>query len=52
MLDYNSVLGGTVGCITGVGPGRGIRLMFIIADVFNVLTLVAGALRVEYNSAC
>ena len=44
MLDYNGTWAGTVGRVIGVGPGRGIGLMFIIAGVFNVLALVAGAL--------
>jgi DHA3 family macrolide efflux protein-like MFS transporter len=43
MLDYNGAWAGTVGRLIGVGPGRGIGLMFIIAGIFNVLALVAGA---------
>jgi len=43
MLDYNGAWTGTAGRLIGVGPGRSIGLMFVIAGIFNALTLVAGA---------
>ena len=43
MLDYNGAWDETIGRLIGMGPGRGIGLMFIIVGVFNVLALVASA---------
>jgi MFS family permease len=44
LLDNNGALTGSVGRIIGVGSGRGIGLMFIVAGLFNMLALIAGAL--------
>ena len=44
LLDYNGALAGSVGRIIGVGPGRGIGLMFVVAGLFNMLALIGGAL--------
>lgn len=45
LLDAKGALAGTVGRVIGVGPGRGIGLMFIIAGIFNIAALIVGALH-------
>ncbi|MGH7908427.1 MAG: MFS transporter, partial [Thermodesulfobacteriota bacterium] len=42
MLSETGVLAGSVGQIIGVGPGRGIGLIFILTGIFNVAALIAG----------
>jgi hypothetical protein len=44
LLDYNGAWATGLGRIIGVGPGRGIGLVFALAGLFNLLVLVLGAL--------
>jgi MFS family permease len=44
LLDFNGPWTGSIGKVIGVGPGRGIGLLFIITGIFNVLVLVASYL--------
>ncbi len=44
LLAVNGPLQGSLGRLFGVGPGRGMGLLFVITGVFNILVLVAGYL--------
>ncbi len=45
LLAADGALAGSVGRVIGVGPGRGIGLLFILTGVFNVLALALGYLH-------
>jgi DHA3 family macrolide efflux protein-like MFS transporter len=45
MLSVNGALAGNLGRLIGVGPGRGIGLIFILTGVFNCVVLLMGALN-------
>ena len=44
MLTENGALSSSVGQIIGVGPGRGIALVFILTGLFNTAAVIAGYL--------
>jgi DHA3 family macrolide efflux protein-like MFS transporter len=44
LLSVGGPLAGTVGHIIGVGPGRGIALLFIVFGIITVLITLAGYL--------
>lgn len=44
LLEDHGALAGSVGRIIGVGPGRGVGLMFIVLGVLALALVVAGAL--------
>jgi hypothetical protein len=44
MLAVNGPLANSVGRLIGVGPGRGIGLLFIVLGIFNVLVAIVGYL--------
>jgi hypothetical protein len=44
LLASNGGLAGSVGTIIGLGPGRGIGLMFILMGLLTILTAVGGLL--------
>lgn len=43
MLRDGGALAGSVGQIIGVGPGRGIALVFLLTGLFNTLAVIAAA---------
>lgn len=43
-LAAGGLWAGSVGRVIGIGPGRGIGLLFVLAGAFNVLALLAGYL--------
>jgi DHA3 family macrolide efflux protein-like MFS transporter len=44
-LNSNGALVGSIGRVIGVGPGRGIGLLFILTGIFNMLAVVVAALH-------
>jgi hypothetical protein len=44
LLAIGGPLTGNIGRIIGVGPGRGIGLLFIVMGIFTVLVTIAGFL--------
>jgi MFS transporter, DHA3 family, macrolide efflux protein len=42
LLAFNGPLAGSVGKILGVGPGRGIAMMFIVAAILNLVVIAGG----------
>lgn len=42
LLAFNGPLAGSVGRILGVGPGRGIAMMFIVAALLNLVVIAGG----------
>jgi DHA3 family macrolide efflux protein-like MFS transporter len=44
LLLPGGALAGSVGQLVGVGPGRGIGLLFVVAGIFMALTALGGAL--------
>jgi DHA3 family macrolide efflux protein-like MFS transporter len=45
LLAVNGPWAGSIGSIVGVGPGRGIGLLFMLTGLFNALVLVIGYLH-------